>query len=228
MDSDGPRHPEWHTVNSTRGPNLAASPASRSLGWAWTRDGPASGPARLGPGPARRLALDFRLGVGPSKTRQCPPTVWARRAWRSTTRRDAWPCRRSDSESICSAARSSTDRSASGHQRRLGRRLLGQGPDESRVGSRPWWRETPTPERSPPTRRRWRLGARIDRDRVAQRCPQAPLALLGKGGRERSGARAERERHATCPPRALATRRRQHTHGAAERRCPPTAEAREG
>ncbi len=48
------------------------------------------------------------------------------------------------------------------------------------------------------------------------------LPSLRRGG---GGTRAARERHATCPPHALATRRRRHTHVRPSGACPPSAEA---
>jgi hypothetical protein len=127
---DGQPARVWHAVNSVwprAGPTLQRCPLA---GWPRAGLGPARAGlepvVRHGPGPTRRPALGFRRRkFGPRRR------VNARR--RSTTRRDAWPCRRSDS--ICSAARPSTDTSASEHQRR--RRLLGQGQHESRFGSHP-------------------------------------------------------------------------------------------
>jgi hypothetical protein len=52
-------------------------------------------------------------------------------------------------------------------------------------------------------------------------CGRAAATALPFHSRGRGGARVERAPHATCPSRALATRRWLHTHGAAEQRCPP-------
>jgi hypothetical protein len=67
--------------------------------------------------------------------------------------------------------------------------------------------------------------ARMRRETAAYTwCGRAALSSLRRGG---GGARAARELHVTCPPSALATRRRRHTHGAAERPRHPAAVAGE-
>jgi hypothetical protein len=199
---------------ATRGPSLAACPALQRFplaGWPHTEPGPAR--ARPPPGPGPIPAARTRLR--PLEDASMPAAGLGEEGLAlQLVLHGGTPGSRGGHLAVqAERGRSSTDTSASGHRRR--RRLLGQGPNESRVGSHG---EPPMVD-SPLSAALQHCDAGEHRPRCSEsHSAVPPLALQGKG---------RRERHATRPSRALAMRRRRHTHGAAGRRCPPIAVARQ-